>query len=176
MPCARAAKANWLTRADDPTRQRLRHLPDGDHAVLPPATQATARRGCSGIPRLRMHADAPSRSALKLEAFMTLLNDENATSWCATTYRPPPRRRARQLDRVLVRNGMMVTSVDNGPLAQNLLDSAVEHLRADGFWRPSARSTGWSATWSSSRAASPAHGHVVPAELVPAGDLQPCCR
>jgi 23S rRNA (cytidine2498-2'-O)-methyltransferase len=39
---------------------------------------------------------------------------------------------------VLMRNGLRVTSIDNGPLAQNLLDSGrVEHLRADGFvWSP----------------------------------------
>jgi 23S rRNA (cytidine2498-2'-O)-methyltransferase len=37
-----------------------------------------------------------------------------------------------------MRNGMMVTSVDNGPLRQALLDSGrVDHLRADGFsWQP----------------------------------------
>ncbi len=39
---------------------------------------------------------------------------------------------------VLMRHGMKVTAVDNGPLRQNLLDSGrVDHLRADGFsWQP----------------------------------------
>lgn len=54
----------------------------------------------------------------------------------------------------LVRRGMMVTAVDNGTMAQSLMDTGqVKHLRDDGFvWRPARRiSTGWCATWWRSR-------------------------
>src|SRR3546814_682106 len=93
-----------------------------------------------GIPRLRLHADAPSLSALKLEeALLTLLDD---------------RERARLLREgmhaadlgaapggwtwVLTRHGVRVSAIDNGPLRQHVLDTGlVEHLRADGFhWQP----------------------------------------
>ena len=39
----------------------------------------------------------------------------------------------------LVRRGMMVTAVDNGMMAQSLMDTGqVKHIRDDGFvWRPS---------------------------------------
>jgi 23S rRNA (cytidine2498-2'-O)-methyltransferase len=39
---------------------------------------------------------------------------------------------------VLMRHGLRVTAIDNGPLRPHLLDSGlVEHLRADGFaWQP----------------------------------------
>lgn len=93
-----------------------------------------------GIPRLRLAAEAPSRSALKLEeAWKVLL---------------PP---GRQLDYLgggkkavdlgaapggwtwqLVRQGMRVIAVDNGPMNEVLMASGmVEHVEADGYvWRP----------------------------------------
>jgi 23S rRNA (cytidine2498-2'-O)-methyltransferase len=93
-----------------------------------------------GIPRLKLHADAPSRSALKLEeALLTLLDEDE---------------RARLLQRgmhaadlgaapggwtwVLARHGLRVTAIDNGPLRAHVLDTGlVEHERADGFrWQP----------------------------------------
>jgi 23S rRNA (cytidine2498-2'-O)-methyltransferase len=45
---------------------------------------------------------------------------------------------------VLTRQHLRVTSVDNGPLRQHVLDTGlVEHLRADGFrWQP-AQSLDW---------------------------------
>lgn len=134
-------KANWLTRTDDPTRQRL-HVVflDGDHAVLATSHPRDSSPWPLGIPRLRMHADAPSRSALKLEeAFLTLLNDEEREKLVRDNMQAADLGAAPGgWTWVLVRNGMKVTSVDNGPLAQNLLDSGrVDHLRADGFqWQP----------------------------------------
>jgi len=78
--------------------------------------------------------------ALKLEeAFMTLLTDEERDKLVRDNMQAADLGAAPGgWTWVLVRNGMMVTSVDNGPLAQNLLDSGrVEHLRADGFlWQP----------------------------------------
>ncbi|MGN6513432.1 MAG: 23S rRNA (cytidine(2498)-2'-O)-methyltransferase RlmM, partial [Lysobacteraceae bacterium] len=85
-------------------------------------------------------ADAPSRSALKLEeALLTLLDaDERARLL-------RPGMRAADLGAapggwtwVLARIGLQVTAVDNGPLREHVLATGrVEHLRADGFlWQP----------------------------------------
>lgn len=89
-----------------------------------------------GIPRLKFPADAPSRSTLKLdEAFIhfipeqdkeeRLRNGLNAVDLGACpggwTYQ-------------LVRRGMMVLAVDNGPMDKKLMDSGqVKHYQADGF-------------------------------------------
>lgn len=99
-----------------------------------------------GIPRLRMHADAPSRSALKLEeAFLVLLDANERTKLfrdgmtaCDLGAAPGG------WTWVLVRNGLQVTSIDNGPLRESLMESPrVTHLRADGFkWSPS-RTLDW---------------------------------
>ncbi|WP_285163061.1 23S rRNA (cytidine(2498)-2'-O)-methyltransferase RlmM [Shewanella goraebulensis] len=89
-----------------------------------------------GIPRLKMAADAPSRSSLKLdEAFGHFLTKEEQEQRCRSglhsvdlgacpggwTYQ-------------LVRRGMFVAAVDNGPMDQKLMDTGqVRHYRADGF-------------------------------------------
>lgn len=89
-----------------------------------------------GIPRLKMAADAPSRSTLKLdEAFIHFIPKEaqeerlrsgmNAVDLGACpggwTYQ-------------LVRRGMFVASVDNGPMAESLMETGqVKHYQADGF-------------------------------------------
>ncbi|MFX8098641.1 SAM-dependent methyltransferase, partial [Acinetobacter baumannii] len=75
-----------------------------------------------GVPRLRLHPDAPSRSALKLEeAFLTLLDDRERER-----LRRPGMRAA---DRgaapggwtwVLLRHGLRVYAIDNGPLRAHL--------------------------------------------------------
>ncbi len=93
-----------------------------------------------GIPRLRLPAGAPSRSARKLEEALLVLLD--------------PRERDRYLKPgatavdlgaapggwswVLARRGVVVTAVDNGPLAPAALETGlVDPVRADGFtFRP----------------------------------------
>ncbi|WP_108805722.1 23S rRNA (cytidine(2498)-2'-O)-methyltransferase RlmM, partial [Xanthomonas fragariae] len=84
--------------------------------------------------------DAPSRSALKLdEALLTLLTAEERAALIK------PGMRVADLGAapggwtwVLTRQHVHVTSVDNGPLREHVLDTGlVEHLRADGFhWKP----------------------------------------
>jgi 23S rRNA (cytidine2498-2'-O)-methyltransferase len=99
-----------------------------------------------GILRLRSPADAPSRSTLKLdEAFRVLLSDEqrkqqfsgvNAVDLGACpggwTYQ-------------LVRRGMFVQAVDNGAMAQTLMESGqVQHYAEDGFkFEPKKKSVEW---------------------------------
>ena len=134
-------KAGVLARADDPRAPRLHAcFVAGDHLLL-----ATSRPGDSapwalGIPRLRLHADAPSRSALKLEEALLVLLDADER---ARLLRPGMR--AADLGAapggwtwVLARHGVHVSAIDNGPLRPHLFDTGlVEHLRADGFaWQP----------------------------------------
>ena len=134
-------KAGTLTAQDDARLPAL-HVcfVAGDHAFL---GRVVARDGAPwpmGIPRLRLHADAPSRSALKLEeALLVLLHPHERERLVR------PGMRAADLGAapggwtwVLTRQGLHVTAIDNGPLREHVLESGlVQHLRADGFsWHP----------------------------------------
>ncbi len=93
-----------------------------------------------GIPRLKFPREAPSRSTLKLEEAWhhfiprdqwdeRLSGDMTGVDLGAApggwTYQ-------------LVRRGMLVTAIDNGPMAESLMDTGlVQHLMTDGFtWKP----------------------------------------
>lgn len=134
-------EAGWLTRQDSASRARLHVLlVDGDRAILAIADPSDSASTPMGIPRLRMHPQAPSRSALKLEeAFLTLLQPHEREAWLRDgMYAADLGAAPGGWSWVLMRQGLRVISIDNGPLAQHLLDSGrVEHLRADGFvWHP----------------------------------------
>ncbi|KHL58974.1 23S rRNA (cytidine(2498)-2'-O)-methyltransferase RlmM [Xanthomonas cannabis] len=134
-------KAGLLTDKPQPRLPRL-HVCflDGDHAVLAVADADDSAPWPLGIPRLKLLPDAPSRSALKLdEALLTLLTPDERERLVK------PGMRAADLGAapggwtwVLTRQHLHVTSVDNGPLREHVLDTGlVEHLRADGFhWKP----------------------------------------
>ncbi len=93
-----------------------------------------------GVPRLRMPAQAPSRSTLKLaEAFQHWLSADDEAELLhegitAVDLGAAPGGWTWQL----VRRGVHVIAVDNGPLDSRLLETGlVEHVRADGFrFRP----------------------------------------
>lgn len=113
---------------------------DGDHAFLGVGDPRDSAPWPLGIPRLRLHADAPSRSALKLEEALLVLLDIDERERLLR-----PGMRAADLGAapggwswVLARQNLQVTAVDNGPLRQHVIDSGlVQHLRADGFaWHP----------------------------------------
>jgi len=134
-------KAGLLSAQDDARLPRL-HVcfVAGDHALLAASDPADSAPWPLGIPRLRMHADAPSRSALKLEEALLVLLDEGQRRRLLRDGM-----RAADLGAapggwtwVLTRHGLRVQSIDNGPLRQHVLDTGlVEHLRADGFsWQP----------------------------------------
>lgn len=134
-------KAGALLPADDDRLPRL-HVcfAAGDHALLAIADPEDSSPWPLGVPRLRMHAEAPSRSALKLEEALLCLLDAGER---ARLLRPGMH--AADLGAapggwtwVLMRQGLHVTAIDNGPLRPHLFDSGlVEHLRADGFaWQP----------------------------------------
>ena len=89
-----------------------------------------------GIPRLRFPSASPSRSTLKLdEAFLYFIPkdewDVRLTSGLrAVDLGSAPGGWTYQL----VRRGMMVTAIDNGPMAESLMETGqVKHLMMDGF-------------------------------------------
>ena len=93
-----------------------------------------------GIPRLRMPGGAPSRSTLKLaEAISVFVGEEEAgkrlrAGMTAVDLGASPGGWTWQL----VRRGLMVAAVDNGPMDPALLETGqVKHRREDGFrFRP----------------------------------------
>ncbi|CAJ0939261.1 unnamed protein product [Ranitomeya imitator] len=81
-----------------------------------------------GIPRLKFPADAPSRSTLKLKKrFMFLYPQTNGMNIWGLL--------AGWVDLSLVKRNMWVASVDNGPMAQSLMDTGQVNLgfEKDGF-------------------------------------------
>ena len=89
-----------------------------------------------GIPRLKFPSASPSRSTLKLdEAFLHFVPrdewDERLTSGLkAVDLGAAPGGWTYQL----VRRGMMVTAIDNGAMAESLMDTGqVKHRMMDGF-------------------------------------------
>ncbi|SNS98567.1 23S rRNA (cytidine(2498)-2'-O)-methyltransferase RlmM [Pseudomonas segetis] len=89
-----------------------------------------------GIPRLKFPREAPSRSTLKLEeAWHTFIPreewDERLNGdMTGVDLGAAPGGWTYQL----VKRGMLVTAIDNGPMAQSLMDTGlVQHLMADGF-------------------------------------------
>jgi 23S rRNA (cytidine2498-2'-O)-methyltransferase len=100
-----------------------------------------------GIPRLKFPSDAPSRSTLKLEeAFHVFIPadewDERLSSGMhAVDLGACPGGWTYQL----VQRSMMVHAVDNGLMAQSLMDTGqVTHHRADGFkYEPSSSKIYW---------------------------------
>ncbi len=134
-------KAGKLTSAPDARLPRL-HVVffAGNHAALGVCDPRMASPWLQGIPRLKLHHDAPSRSALKLEeALLTLLSEDERARWLK------PGMKAADLGAapggwswVLARNGVHVTAIDNGPLADTAhATGLIRHQRADGFsWQP----------------------------------------
>jgi 23S rRNA (cytidine2498-2'-O)-methyltransferase len=89
-----------------------------------------------GIPRLRFPSQAPSRSTLKLdEAFLYFIpkdewNTRLTSGMNAVDLGSAPGGWTYQL----VRRGMMVTAIDNGPMAESLMETGqVKHKMMDGF-------------------------------------------
>ena len=140
-------RPGWLTDKEDPRKPRL-------HVLLHSGTRmdlAMSRVGDSspwpgGIPRLRQPPNAPSRSAAKLdEAIHTLLDDEERKTLLREGLRAADLGAAPGgWTWVLVRAGLRVTAVDNGPLKEPVAGHPqVEHLRADGFRWQAARPLDW---------------------------------
>ena len=130
-------KRGFLSQKDEARFPRLHvFFVSGTHAYIAQSVVGDSAPWPMGIPRLRTHADAPSRSALKLEeAFMALMTERERNA------RIKPGMRAVDLGAapggwtwVLTREHMRVTAVDNGPMQAALMDTGlVDHHRVDGF-------------------------------------------
>ena len=101
----------------------------------------------NGILRLKFPAEAPSRSTLKLEeAFLSFIPRDEwdtrlAPGMNAVDLGASPGGWTYQL----VKRSMMVTAIDNGPMADSLMDSGqVKHQTVDGFkFEPKKRNVYW---------------------------------
>jgi 23S rRNA (cytidine2498-2'-O)-methyltransferase len=135
-------KAGLLAAQDNPRLPRL-HVcfVAGDHAFLAESSDDDSAPWPMGIPRLKLLAEAPSRSALKLEeALLTLLSADERAHLLREGMRAADLGAAPGgWTWVLMRHKVNVIAIDNGPLRQHVMDSGlVQHLRADGFsWHPS---------------------------------------
>ncbi|GAB2901961.1 23S rRNA (cytidine(2498)-2'-O)-methyltransferase RlmM [Uliginosibacterium flavum] len=100
-----------------------------------------------GIARLRMPRNAPSRSTLKLaEAFDALMTeDERVQSLRAGLYAVDLGAAPGGWSFQFAERGLHVFAVDNGPLADALIQTGmVEHVKADGFnWRAPRKQVEW---------------------------------
>ncbi|TBW59153.1 23S rRNA (cytidine(2498)-2'-O)-methyltransferase RlmM [Marinobacter halodurans] len=146
-PLSRALRETGFLVDDESNRRRLEiFLPSFDRMILGISHADNRAVYLSGIPRLRLPASAPSRSALKLEeAWKVFIPQEQWLDYLgggkkAVDLGAAPGGWTWQL----VRQGMLVTAVDNGPLDEALMASGhVEHVRADGYlWRPQ-RAVDW---------------------------------
>lgn len=134
-------KAGWLAAREDPRLPRLHAVfLAGDHAVLGRSHPGDSAPWPQGIPRLRMHPEAPSRSALKLEeALLTLIDDDEREALLHDGLTGADLGAAPGgWTWVMLRHGLHMTAIDNGPLRPHLFEGGrLEHLRADGFrWQP----------------------------------------
>jgi 23S rRNA (cytidine2498-2'-O)-methyltransferase len=126
---------------NDPALPRLHiFFPDSQHALICLSDPQNSAESLNGIHRVSMVHDAPSRSYLKLaEAFEVFMNKSEQAQWLK------PGMTAVDLGAApggwtwqLVRRGLKVTAVDNGPLkGAAATHPAIRHLRQDGFlFRP----------------------------------------
>lgn len=144
-PLARALReTGWLAPSGAQSDQHMPRLdillPDFSQAVLCAALPGNRSPYPAGVPRLKMPSEAPSRSTLKLEeAWKLFISDER---WYEVL---GGGKKAVDLGAApggwtwqLVRQGMLVTAVDNGPMDETLMASDhVTHVREDGFsWQP----------------------------------------
>ncbi len=116
------------------------YLPDFSTALLGISIGGNRSPFPGGIPRLRVPSTAPSRSTMKLEeAWKVFIPKERTLDLLgggkkAVDLGAAPGGWTWQL----VKHGMLVTAIDNGPMDADLMASGhVEHVEADGYrWRP----------------------------------------
>ncbi|WP_127346432.1 23S rRNA (cytidine(2498)-2'-O)-methyltransferase RlmM [Pseudidiomarina mangrovi] len=141
-------QSGWLTAKESDRRPTLHaFFLSGQQLVLGYSYSYNQSPWPMGILRLRSPSDAPSRSTLKLdEAFQVFIpaheREQRVSSGMnAVDLGAAPGGWTYQL----VRRGMMVQAIDNGPMAQSLMDSGqVKHIREDGFkYRPKKKNVTW---------------------------------
>ncbi|WP_442113317.1 23S rRNA (cytidine(2498)-2'-O)-methyltransferase RlmM [Pseudomonas sp. NUPR-001] len=132
---------------EDPSKPRLLlTFVSGRRVFVGVASADNSAMWPMGIPRLKFPREAPSRSTLKLEEAWhhfipkdqwdaRLSDDMTGVDLGAApggwTYQ-------------LVQRGMLVTAIDNGPMAESLMDTGlVQHLMADGFTYKPKQTVDW---------------------------------
>ncbi|MDT7524773.1 MULTISPECIES: 23S rRNA (cytidine(2498)-2'-O)-methyltransferase RlmM [Idiomarinaceae] len=141
-------KIDWLTVKESDRRPTLHAFFLSNQQVLIGYSYSFNQSPwLMGIPRLRSPSDAPSRSTLKLdEAFQVFVPEHEreeriSSGMNAVDLGASPGGWTYQL----VRRGMMVQAVDNGPMAPSLLETGqVKHIQEDGFkYRPKKKNVTW---------------------------------
>lgn len=135
-PLRKALEKAGKLRSGPPGLRLLLTFISGRQVFVGVADEQNSAMWPMGIPRLKFPREAPSRSTLKLEeAWHHFIPrdqwDERLHSdMTAVDLGAAPGGWTWQL----VNRGMLVTAVDNGPMAQSLMDTGlVRHLMADGF-------------------------------------------
>ena len=129
-----ALKQNKLIKPRSPFRLHLFFI-DSSTAWAGVSLVDNASSDAMGIPRLRMPKAAPSRSTLKLEeAIHWFIGEQEERRFkpgmTAVDLGAAPGGWSWQL----VKRGLLVTAIDNGPMDRELMQSGmVEHLRVDAF-------------------------------------------
>jgi len=130
-------KKKILTEKDDNQGAILHALFfSGTEVVLGYSVGHNSSPHVMGIPRLKLPNQSPSRSTLKLdEAFLYFIPKEEHETRLTSGMRAVDLGAAPGgWTYQLVRRGMMVTAIDNGPMAESLLETGqVKHRMVDGF-------------------------------------------
>lgn len=130
-------KAKLLTQKNDNDGANLHALfLSGQDVILGFSLAHNSSEHVMGIPRLKFPSQAPSRSTLKLdEAFLYFIpKDEWDSRLCSGLNAVDLGSAPGGWTYQLVRRGMMVTAIDNGPMAESLMETGqVKHKMMDGF-------------------------------------------
>ena len=141
-------KTGWLHSANGASRSGSRlHLffLNSDRVYAGISDIGNSSPWLMGVPRLKFPHAAPSRSTLKLEeafhVFLPKMREAgHVPEMIAVDLGASPGGWTYQL----VRRGIRVIAVDNGPMDQALMDSGlVQHVRADGFGYKPSRKADW---------------------------------
>jgi 23S rRNA (cytidine2498-2'-O)-methyltransferase len=119
----------------------------GQEVILGFSVAQNSSHHVMGIPRLKFPSKSPSRSTLKLdEAFLHFIpreewNERLTSGMNAVDLGSAPGGWTYQL----VRRGMMVSAVDNGPMAESIMETGqVRHYMMDGFkFTPAKQNVYW---------------------------------
>ncbi|TPH12542.1 23S rRNA (cytidine(2498)-2'-O)-methyltransferase RlmM [Litorilituus lipolyticus] len=130
-------KAKVLTEKNDKDGANLHALfLSGQEVILGFSLAHNSSEHVMGIPRLKFPSQAPSRSTLKLdEAFLYFIpKNEWDSRLCSGLNAVDLGSAPGGWTYQLVRRGMMVTAIDNGPMAESLMETGqVKHKMMDGF-------------------------------------------
>jgi len=136
VPLRKALEKAGKLRSGSPGARLLLTFISGREVFVGLADERNSAMWPMGIPRLKFPREAPSRSTLKLEeAWHHFIPRDQwdarlHSDMTAVDLGAAPGGWTWQL----VNRGMLVTAVDNGPMAQSLMDTGlVRHLMADGF-------------------------------------------